>query len=84
MYDTIPRHYPTAIIGARLYYVLFELDRYLANPAEIFALRDGGLAIYGGVIACIFALWLVCRHKKDPAARYAGRYCFRPAHPGRS
>ena len=46
--------------------MLFELDRYLANPAEIFALRDGGLAIYGGVIACIFALWLVCRHKKLP------------------
>ena len=59
MYDTILVIIPTAIIGARLYYVLFELDRYLANPAEIFALRDGGLAIYGGVIACIFALWLV-------------------------
>lgn len=66
MYDTILIIIPTAIIGARLYYVLFELDRYLANPAEIFALRDGGLAIYGGVIACIFALWLVCRHKKLP------------------
>ena len=66
MYDTILVIIPTAIIGARLYYVLFELDRYLANPAEIFALRDGGLAIYGGVIACIFALWLVCRHKKIP------------------
>ena len=66
MYDTILVIIPTAIIGARLYYVLFELDRYLANPAVIFALRDGGLAIYGGVIACIFALWLVCRHKKIP------------------
>ena len=66
MYDTVLVIIPTAIIGARLYYVLFELDRYLANPAEIFALRDGGLAIYGGVIACIFALWLVCRHKKIP------------------
>ena len=66
MYDTILVIIPTAIIGARLYYVLFELDRYLANPAEIFALRDGGLAIYGGIIACIFALWLVCRHKKIP------------------
>lgn len=66
MYDAILVIIPTAIIGARLYYVLFELDRYLANPSEIFVLRDGGLAIYGGVIACIFALWLVCRHKKIP------------------
>ncbi len=66
MYDAILVIIPTAIIGARLYYVLFELDHYLANPSEIFVLRDGGLAIYGGVIACIFALWLVCRHKKIP------------------
>ena len=66
MYDAILVIIPTAIIGARLYYVLFELDHYLAKPSEIFVLRDGGLAIYGGVIACIFALWLVCRHKKIP------------------
>lgn len=66
MYDAVIVIIPTAIIGARLYYVLFELDRYLANPAEIFALRDGGLAIYGGVIACVIALWILCRHKKIP------------------
>ena len=66
MYDAILVIIPTAIVGARLYYVLFELDRYIANPAEIFALRDGGLAIYGGVIACIIALWILCRHKKIP------------------
>ena len=66
MYDAILVIIPTAIIGARLYYVLFELERYIANPAEIFALRDGGLAIYGGVIACIIALWILCRHKKIP------------------
>ncbi len=66
MYDAILVIIPTAIIGARLYYVLFELDRYIANPAEIFAIRDGGLAIYGGIIACMLALWIVCRHKKIP------------------
>mgnify|MGYP000077968488 FL=1 len=56
MYDAILVIIPSAIIGARLYYVLFELERYIANPAEIFALRDGGLAIYGGVIACIIGI----------------------------
>ena len=54
---------PIVIVGARLYYVLFRLDYYLANPAEIIALRDGGLAIYGGVIAGAAVLWLFCRKK---------------------
>ena len=40
-------------IGARLYYVLFNLDYYLANPIEILEVWNGGLAIHGGVIACI-------------------------------
>lgn len=57
---------PFSIIGARLYYVLFELDSYLADPAKIFAIRDGGLAIYGGIIAGIIVIWLVCRRKKIP------------------
>ena len=66
MYDAILVIIPTAIIGARLYYVLFELDHYLAKPSEIFVLRDGGLAIYGGVIAGILVIQFVSRHKKIP------------------
>src|SRR5690625_4548803 len=42
---------PIAIIGARLYYVLFELGYYLNNPLQIFAIWEVGLAIYGGIIA---------------------------------
>ncbi len=55
---------PCVIVGARLYYVLFRLDYYLANPAQILAVRDGGLAIYGGVIVGVLVIWLVCRKKK--------------------
>ena len=55
---------PIVIVGARAYYVLFRLDYYLANPGEIIAVRDGGLAIYGGVIAGVLVIWLFCRHKK--------------------
>lgn len=44
---------PLAIIGARLYYVAFEWENYAHNLLKIFALREGGLAIYGGVIAAL-------------------------------
>lgn len=56
----------TCIIGARLYYVLFKLDYFLANPSEILSLRDGGLAIYGGIIAGVITGVLVCKRKKIP------------------
>lgn len=39
------------IIGARFYYVLFNWSYYSANPSKILAFREGGLAIYGGIIA---------------------------------
>ena len=38
------------IIGARMYYVVFNLEYYLGNPSKIFAIQDGGLAIYGGIL----------------------------------
>lgn len=66
LYDVFLWLIPFAIIGARLYFVLFKLDYYLANPADIFALREGGLAIYGGVIAGVLVITLVCRKKKIP------------------
>ena len=50
IYEFIIWLIPICIVGARLYYVLFKLDYYIANPSEIFAIRDGGLAIYGGII----------------------------------
>ena len=52
------------IIGARIYYVLFTLDYYLANPIEIFNIRGGGMAIYGGIIGALIAGYIMCRVKK--------------------
>lgn len=40
-----------ALIGARVYYCLFNLDYYLKYPLEIFQIWNGGLAIHGGIIA---------------------------------
>ena len=57
---------PCCIIGARLYYVLFNLDHYMADPGQIFAIRDGGLAIYGGIIVGVIVIIGVSRHKKIP------------------
>lgn len=44
------------IIGARLYYCLLNYSVYLRNPIEIFAIREGGLAIHGAILGGIFVL----------------------------
>lgn len=53
-----------AIIGARIYYVAFKWSDYKDNPAEIFNLRHGGLAIYGGIIFGVICGLIVCKIKK--------------------
>ncbi|MDO4531933.1 MAG: prolipoprotein diacylglyceryl transferase [Bacillota bacterium] len=52
-----------AIIGARLYYVIFSWEYYAANPMKIFALREGGLAIYGGIIGAVLTAIVYCKKK---------------------
>ncbi len=52
------------IIGARLYYVAFEWDYYAAHPGEIFQIWNGGLAIYGGLIAGLLCAFIVCLVEK--------------------
>ena len=64
LYDLVLWLIPLSILGARLYFVLFKLDYYIANPGEILAIWNGGLAISGGVIAGVIVMVLVCRHKK--------------------
>ena len=51
------------VLGARIYYVLTSLDKY-DSFWEVFAIWEGGLAIYGGIIAGAITIWLVCRFKK--------------------
>ncbi|MBR2176670.1 MAG: prolipoprotein diacylglyceryl transferase [Clostridia bacterium] len=52
------------IIGARLYYVAFRWDAYADNPMEIFAVHNGGLAIYGGIIGGLGAACIMAKIKK--------------------
>lgn len=51
-------------IGARLYYVIFNLDYYSKNISEIISFRNGGLAIYGGLIFGALAILVYCKVKK--------------------
>ncbi len=53
-----------SVIGARLYYVLFSWDLYKNNLLSIFNTRQGGLAIYGGVIGAFATLFVYSRIKK--------------------
>ncbi len=48
---------PIAVIGARLYYVLFNLSYYQSNPIDIIKVWEGGLAIHGAIIAGV--LWVI-------------------------
>lgn len=52
------------IIGARLYYVAFSWEYYKDHLGSIFNIRQGGLAIYGGVLAGFLALCVFCKVKK--------------------
>ena len=63
VYDAVIWMIPFSIIGARLYFVLCQFDYYLNNPGEIFAVWEGGLAIYGGIIAGILTVVIVCKIK---------------------
>lgn len=53
-----------SVIGARLYYVVFSWDYYGQHPEEIINIRQGGLAIYGGVIAALITCFVYTRVKK--------------------
>lgn len=57
-----------AIIGARVYYVIFSWDYYSKNPLEIINLRHGGLGIVGGVAAAIVVLLIFAKVRGQKAA----------------
>lgn len=72
---------PLAIIGARAYYVIFYLSLYTNadgsfNWGEAVAIWDGGLAIYGGVIAAVATVAVYCRVRKQNFWNYTDIGCF--------
>lgn len=64
IYDFILVIIPSAVLMARLWYVLFNLDYYSQHPASILNFREGGLAIQGGVIGGVIAGLIFAKVKK--------------------
>ncbi len=67
---------PLGIIGARAYYVIFNFSLYEDNWLDIFNIRKGGLAIYGGVIGAAIAVLIICRVKKISTGAMLDTGCF--------
>ncbi len=59
---------PLAIVGARLYYVIFNPGNYFGPGkwGNIVKIWEGGLAIYGGVIGAVIGLVIICKARKIP------------------
>lgn len=66
VYDEVLWLIPFGLIGCRLYFVLFQWDYYSQHLSEIIRIWDGGIAIYGGIIAGVIVLVFWSRHKKIP------------------
>lgn len=66
VYDIILVSLPSAIIGARLYYVVCEWDYYSRDLSRIFDTRSGGLAVYGGIAGAFIGAYIMLRIRKIP------------------
>lgn len=62
---------PCALVGARLYYVVFNWDYYGQNLIRILYVWEGGMAIYGGVIGGALGSWALSKYRKIPFGKLA-------------
>ena len=74
IYDIILVALPSALIGARLYYVICEWDYYSKDFSKIFDTRGGGLAVYGGIAGAFIGAFIMLRLRKIPYSTCAD-YC---------
>ena len=71
VWNSFSIYIPCAIIGARAYYVIFEWSNYKDDLLSIFNIRQGGLAIHGGLIGAFLAAFIYTRIKKIKFLAYA-------------
>ena len=65
----------TSVVGARIYYVIFSWDNYKDNLGEILNIRNGGLAIYGGIIAGVITVFIYSKITKMKFLQIADTVC---------
>ena len=56
---------PSALIGARLYYVIFSWDNYSDDLSKILDVRNGGLAVHGGLILSFIVGYFLCKKYRE-------------------
>ena len=66
---------PSAVVGARLYYVVFNFSEFKGNFWSVFNIRGGGLAIYGAIIGAVIAVIIYCKVKKTSLGAYFDLGC---------
>lgn len=64
IYDYLLWAIPACVIGARVYYVSTSWEDYRSNPLSVLYIWEGGIAIYGAVIAAIITMLIFCKVKK--------------------
>lgn len=74
VYDILLVSLPSAIIGARLYYVIFNWSEFKGDLTSVFNTRQGGLAVYGGILGAFLATYIMTRIRKIPFLTCAD-YC---------
>ncbi len=62
---------PSAIIGSKFYYVVFNFNDFKDNLLSIFNTRTGGLAIYGAIISAILTIYSICAKKEASYSKVA-------------
>src|SRR5574344_1312768 len=70
IYDIAPWVIISAILGARIYYVILSYDYFLLNPQEIFAIWHGGISIHGAIIGGLVCGAILAKKKNKPLLGY--------------
>lgn len=74
--DILPPVIISAILGARLYYVLMDFGYFYEHPTEILALWHGGMSIHGGIIGGVISGFVLAKIKKISFLKYADVFSY--------
>lgn len=76
VYDVIIWALPIGVIGARAYYIIFNYGEFAGHPERFIQIWNGGLAIYGGIIAGTLTAVAVCKHRHIHIPAFLDLGCF--------